>query len=214
MALIRSLPRRPFLSPLLLAVAICLLALALWSALLPGVASATTPRPTVTGLSPSSGPTCWGPVVTITGTGFTGAATVRIGKLVCYHFTVVSSTKITLKMPPQSAGTRDVQVTTAGGRSLVNSHDQYTYRPRPTVTGLSAHSGSTKGGNLITITGTGFSHATSVRFGLVRTTHFTVVSSTKITVKVPAQSAGTHDVEVTTSGGRSHPNSHDKYTYK
>ena len=85
---------------------------------------------------------------------------------------------------------------------------------KPTVTRVSPSSGSTAGGNVVTISGTGFTKATSVRFGTVTTTHFTVKSSTKITVTVPAQKAGTHDVNVTTPSGRSASNSTDKYTYK
>ena len=85
---------------------------------------------------------------------------------------------------------------------------------RPAVTAVSPRSGPTSGGNVVTITGTGFTGATSVRFGTVTTTHFTVNSSTRITVTVPPQSAGTHDVNVTTPGGRSASSSVDKYTYK
>jgi hypothetical protein len=85
---------------------------------------------------------------------------------------------------------------------------------RPVVTGVSPRSGPTSGGNVVYITGTGFTGATSVRFGTVTTTHFTVHSSTKITVTVPPHAVGAHDVNVTTSGGRSLSNSVDKYTYK
>ncbi len=171
-------------------------------------------RPAVTAISPRSGPVAGGNVVTITGTGFTGATSVRFGTVTTTHFTVKSSTKITVTVPAQSAGTHDVNVTTAGGRSVSNSVDKYTYGALPTVTSLSPSSGTTAGGNVITITGTGFTGATSVRFGTVSTTHFTVKSSTKITVTVPAQKAGTHDVNVTTPAGRSVSNSVDKYTYK
>lgn len=214
MVLNRVLSRGSPLTPVLVAVPVVLLALVLWSALLPQAASASVPRPTVTGVSPHLGPTCWGPTVTITGTNFTKASEVRFGTLITYQFTVVSPTKIRVKVPPQSAGAHDVEVTTAGGRSLPNSHDKYTYVTRPKVAGLSVHHGPAKGGNVITIIGTDFSGLSAVRFGLVTATHFTLISPTKIKVKVPAQAAGTHDVEVTTPGGRSHPNSHDKYTYK
>jgi len=211
----KILPRRSPRSVLFVAATVVLLALLLWSTLLPGTTSAKVPRPTVTAVSPNAGPTCWGPIVTITGTNFIGASCVRIGTLNVYHFKVISSTKIKIKMPPQSVGTRDVQVTTRhGGRSLVNKHDRYTYLIRPKVTGLSSHSGSIKGGKRIIIYGSHFTGATSVRFGLVTTSHFSVLSSTKIRVTVPAQAAGTHDVEVSTAGGRSRPNKYDKYTYK
>ena len=66
----------------------------------PGGTSATSPAdqftyvaaPTVTGLSPTSGPAAGGTLVTITGTGFTGATAVDFGTTPATSFTVVSDT--------------------------------------------------------------------------------------------------------------------------
>jgi uncharacterized repeat protein (TIGR03803 family) len=67
--------------------------------------------PTIKNISPTSGPT--GTLVTVTGTGLTGATKVTVdGKAA--SFTVVSSTEITVTVP-STASTGKITVTTAGG---------------------------------------------------------------------------------------------------
>ena len=70
----------------------------------------------------------------------------------------------------------------------------------PTVTSISPTSGPTAGGSTVTITGTGFTGATKVVFGLVAATCFTVAATT-ITAVSPAETASSHNVFVITSGG-------------
>jgi hypothetical protein len=66
----------------------------------------------------------------------------------------------------------------------------------------------------MTITGTGFTGSTAVRFGTTKnTTPFTVVSATKITVRSPAHAAGVTDITVTTPGGTSATSTADRFTY-
>ena len=55
--------------------------------------------PTVTSLSPTSGPATGGTAVTITGTGFTGATAVTFGGTAATAFTVNSATSITATSP-------------------------------------------------------------------------------------------------------------------
>ena len=69
--------------------------------------------PTVTGLSPTSGPTAGGTPVTITGTGFTGATAVDFGTTAATNLTVVNDTTITADSPA-GTGTVDVTVTHPG----------------------------------------------------------------------------------------------------
>src|SRR5208337_5028734 len=101
------------------------------------------------------------------------------------------------------AGTVDVTVTTPGGTSATSASDQFTYDPVPTVTGVTPAAGPVAGGTTVTVTGTGFTGATSVKFGTTAATSYTVVSATSITAVSPAGSAGTVDVTVTTPGGTS-----------
>ena len=72
------------------------------------------PPPTVTGLSPKSGPQAGGTTVTITGTGFTGATAVAFGSTAARACTVDSDTQITAT-GPAGTGTVDVTVTTPAG---------------------------------------------------------------------------------------------------
>jgi hypothetical protein len=167
--------------------------------------------PAVTGVSPTSGPAAGGTLVTITGTGFTGATAVDFGTTAATDVTVVSSTKVTADSPAGS-GTVDVTVTTPGGTSVTSSADKFTYAVVPAVTGLSPAGGTETGGTLVTITGTGFTGATAVDFGTTAATDVTVVSSTTITADSPAGS-GVVDVTVTTPGGTSAKSPADQYTY-
>ncbi|HEY3923747.1 MAG TPA: IPT/TIG domain-containing protein [Acidothermaceae bacterium] len=167
--------------------------------------------PKVTSITPAAGPTSGGTSVTINGTGFTGATTVRFGS-VAATFMLTSSTKITAVAPAQSAGTRDISVKTPGGTSAAVTADRFTYQVAPVVTSISPSSGPKAGGTSVTITGTGFTGATTVRFGSVAAT-FRLTSSTKITAVAPAQSAGTRDISVKTPGGISAAVTADRFTY-
>ena len=184
-----------------------------------GGTSATSPAdqftyvaaPTVTGVSPSSGPESAGTLVTITGTGFNGATAVDFGTTPATDVTVVSDTSITADSPA-GTGAVDVTVITVGGTSAMSPADQFTYVAAPTVTGINPSSGPEIAGTLVTITGTGFNGATAVDFGTIPATDVTVVSATSITADSPA-GTGAVDVTVTTVGGTSATLPADQFTY-
>ncbi|MGH7027797.1 putative Ig domain-containing protein [Brevundimonas sp.] len=172
------------------------------------------PPPTVTSISPASGPSSGGGAVTITGTNFTGATAVTFGATAAASFTVNSATSITATSPANSAGTYDITVTTAGGTSATSAADQYTFVAAPTVTALSPTAGPTGGGTTVIITGTGFSAAPgtgAVRFGVTNAS-YTINSNTQITATSPA-GTGTVDVRVSTAGGTSATSAADQFTY-
>ncbi len=73
--------------------------------------------PTVTGVSPTSGPAAGGTAVTITGTNFVSGATVSFGGAAATSVAVVSATKITAKTPPHKQGAVTVVVTNPDGQS-------------------------------------------------------------------------------------------------
>jgi hypothetical protein len=169
--------------------------------------------PNVTGINPNNGPTAGNTLVTITGSGFTGATVVKFGSTAATSVTVISDTSITCKSPA-GTGTVDVTVATPVGTSATNSADQFTYvAVGPTVTGINPNSGPITGGTSVTITGTGFSGATSVKFGSNAATSLTINSATSITATSPAESVGTVDVTVTTPVGTSATSSADQFTY-
>ncbi|MGG6461877.1 putative Ig domain-containing protein [Solilutibacter silvestris] len=191
----------------------------------PGGTSATSaadqytyvPAPTVTSISPISGPTGGGTTVVITGTGFSYASPSGAVKFGATNatYTINSNTQITATAPAGAAGTVDVSVTTVGGTSATSAADQYTYVPAPTVTSISPTSGPTGGGTTVVIVGSGFASAAptgAVKFGAT-TASYTVNSNTQITATSPAGAAGTVDVAVTTPGGTSATSAADQYTY-
>jgi hypothetical protein len=174
-----------------------------------------TPTPVVTGVSPTSGPTAAGTVVTITGTDLGGAAGVDFGGTAATNLTNNTTTSIQVHAPAHAAGTVHVHVTTAGGASADNGTlDQYTFVAAPTVTGVSPNKGPTGGLTSVTITGTNLSGATGVSFGGTAATNLHNNTSTSITVDSPGEAPGTVDVMVTTAGGMSAVNSPaDNFTY-
>ena len=167
--------------------------------------------PAVTGLSPTSGPASGGTLVTITGTGLSGATAVDFGMTPATNVTVVNATTITADSP-SGTGIVDVTVITAGGTSEASPADQFSYVAAPAVTGLSPTSGPASGGTLVTITGTGLSGATAVDFGMTPATNVTVVNDTTITADSPS-GTGIVDVTVITAGGTSETSPADHFAY-
>jgi hypothetical protein len=177
-------------------------------------AGTVTTAPVVTGISPSAGPVSGGTPVVVKGTGFTGATAVAFGTLSASSFTVVSDTEIHAVSPAQThAGPKDVVVTTPGGNSATGAADVFTYKYRPIVFKVLPSSGPTSGGTHVTLKGVGFSGATSVLFGTVPASSFTVVSDHTITAVSPAHSLATVDVHVVTAGGTSPSIAADRFTY-
>ncbi len=75
------------------------------------------PSPTLSAISPVSGPTAGGTAVTLTGTNFAAGATVTIGGTAATSVVIASSTRITAVTPAGTAGARDVRVTLSGGQA-------------------------------------------------------------------------------------------------
>ncbi|WP_010545311.1 beta strand repeat-containing protein, partial [Sphingomonas elodea] len=94
--------------------------------------------PSVTGLSPTTGPTGGGTTVVITGTGLAGATGVSFGGTAAAGFTVDSATQITATSPAASAGTVNVTVTTPSGTSSTGASNQFTYAVPPTTPTLTS----------------------------------------------------------------------------
>jgi IPT/TIG domain/Family of unknown function (DUF5719)/Fibronectin type III domain len=168
--------------------------------------TSTTTSLTLTSVSPASGPTSGGTVITVTGTGFVSGARVSIGTLVAGSVAFVSSTQLRATTPAATAGARDVRVTNPNG-SFVTRTGAFTYTApttgTPTVTSVSPSSGPTSGGTVITVTGTSFVSGARVFIGTLAATNVTFVSSTQLfALTAPAATAGTRDVRVTNPDGR------------
>jgi hypothetical protein len=127
-------------------------------------AHAQVPAPTVTSISPNSGPATGGTPVTITGDNFIRATAVRFGGTPA-SFTVNSATSITATSPAGS-GTVDVTVTNSSGNSATSAVGQFTYAMVATTTALSSSKNPSSFAQLVTFTArvTGFSPTGTVTF--------------------------------------------------
>ena len=83
----------------------------------------------------------------------------------------------------------------------------------PTITSVSPATGLSTGGTAVTITGTGFTGVTALKFGIANGISVTVINSTTITASSPAGSAGVVNVTVTASGGTSAASAGNQFTY-
>ena len=88
--------------------------------------SASNPAPTVTSITPNTGPAAGGTPVTITGTGFLPGATVSLGGTSATGVTVVSGTSITATAPAHAAGTVNVVVSNSDAQNGT-LNNAYTY---------------------------------------------------------------------------------------
>lgn len=155
----------------------------------------STPAPTVTSFSPTSGSI--GTNVTVMGTNFTGATFVKFNGTNA-TFTVNTATRISTTVP-SGATTGKISVTTAGGTAT--SAGTFTVTGGgggPTITSFSPTRGSV--GTFVTITGTGFTGATSVKFNGKNATLWFVSSATRVLARVPT-GATTGPISVTTPSG-------------
>jgi len=85
--------------------------------------------PSVTSITPSSGPGAGGTSVTIDGQNFSAVSAVDFGGQPATSFHVVTSTEISAVSPAHAAGPVDVTVATPNGTSATSSADQFTYLP-------------------------------------------------------------------------------------
>ncbi len=86
--------------------------------------------PTITSVSPVSGPTSGGTAVTVSGTDLADTDEVAFGGTLA-PFTVISSSTVSAVTPPGSAGAVDVTVTNAAGTAT--AADAYTYVAGPGI---------------------------------------------------------------------------------
>lgn len=95
-----------------------------------GYVYAAAPGPSVSGITPISGPTAGGTAVTINGSNFVSGATVTIGGTAATAVTVSNSTTITATTPAHAAGAVSVVVTNPDAQSgtLTNG---FTYTSPP-----------------------------------------------------------------------------------
>jgi hypothetical protein len=146
--------------------------------------------PRVASFAPTAAPV--GTQVTIFGNAFTGATSVLFNGVVALPATV-TPTLITV-LVPADASTGKLTVVTPSG----SGQSAGTFRVLPRITSFGPGSGPA--GTSVTITGSGFTDVTTVKFNGVAATAPSVDSDHQITAQVPA-TASTGRISVTTAGG-------------
>jgi hypothetical protein len=167
-----------------------------------------TPLPTITGVSPATGPP--GTSVYISGTDFGGLSGVSFGTTAANGAIFGPSLGvIQLPSPTGIPGPAvDVRVTAAGGQSAITAADHYTYTAAepPIITSISPNSGPT--GTLVNIIGEHLGGATQVYFGTslggTFVPNFFVRSDNLIRVQSP-NLGGVNHIQVTTTAGMMTP---------
>jgi hypothetical protein len=186
---------------------------------LPAAASAAA-RPVVASVSPAKGTALGGTTVTVRGRNFRVAGrnavkAVKFGSRTATKIHVVSATKLRC-LAPRGVGVVNVRVVTKAGTSATLKADRFAYQGGPpVVTGISPHSGSSAGGTVVTVTGSGLTGATAVMFGAVPAESFTVQTDNSLSALAPQGAPdGTFvDVVVATPLGVSPPVAADQFTY-
>jgi len=167
--------------------------------------------PVITKITPAVGPETGGTTVTIRGSNFVGAVSVRFGNKTATAVDVISPSELSVAVPSGS-GSAYVTVSTVAGSSPANPTTRYTFLAAPTITRISPSSGPTEGGTKVTIRGSNFVGAVSVRFGTRPATRVHVLSSSEITASAPPGS-GTVHVVVSDAGGSSRVEPAGTYRY-
>lgn len=134
--------------------------------------------------------------VVITGTGFTGATSVKFNGVSATTFTVNNNTRITATVPT-GATTGPISVTTSGGTGTSATNFTVTVPGAPTITSFSPTSGPVR--TSVTITRTKFTGATTVKFNGITAT-YSVTNNTHINATVP-EGASTGPISVTNPTG-------------
>jgi hypothetical protein len=138
--------------------------------------AAPTASPTITGFSPTTGPT--GKVVTVNGTNFTGTSTVTFnGKSAKPK--VQSATKLTV---PAANGATTGKITVTNVAGSATSANSFTV----TLSLINFSPGSGSVGTMVTVNGVGFNSSSIVTFqdGVAAPTTF--VSPTQLLATIPA----------------------------
>lgn len=162
-----------------------------------------SPLPRLAAISPSSGPT-GGATVRLTGSGFTGTKEILFGKEAGVVLQIVDDSHLTA-FAPFSFFPGSVPVSIRNAQGFSGSLDpvvMYTYDYSiPELTGISPSSGSTAGGTLVNLSGSGFAGTKSVQFGETYGTGLTVIDNWRLSVLTPPSSEGIVAISVTNPAG-------------
>ena len=137
-------------------------------------------------------------LVTVVGTGFTGATQCFFGSIAVGISLNADGTSFTCT-PPAGEGTVSIGITSAYGAAIIGTGSKgYTYMGMPTTTSLGTTMGPVQGGTSVVIIGTNFYDRSStafpgstlpVAFGITASTGGVINSTLQVTVSTPAFAA-------------------------
>ena len=163
-------------------------------------------KPAITKVDPSKGSIDGGTIVTITGSQFSSNVTVYFEK---YTATIVSNNETTIVVKTPAVDEKflntpvDVKVFNDDGASATLK-GAYTYiktGASPVIESITPNTGSTRGGDTVTILGSNFKEGLSVVFGGIDANEVTFKSYKEITVVTPPHEAGKVDIIILNPDG-------------
>lgn len=163
----------------------------------------------ITSISPVSGPSTGGTVVTISGYGFKKSTGIKFGGVVSPKVVLINSTLIYATTPSMPAGTVTVSVTGTNRRTTLSDpqsailSNAFTFVGGPVILTVNPSSGPSAGGTLVSIAGSGLDSASTVLFDNVPA----VISDSsnapsQLIVVAPAGVVGNADIRVVAPDGQ------------
>ena len=160
------------------------------------------PESVVTSVDPTFGPIGSSTSVTVHGSGFVFSRSLycRFG-LLSVAAMFVNDTMVVCSAPDAAQGSVDVRVS-SNGVDYSKTSASYEYVDAHHVHDVLPRSGSTNGGTIVYVSGTGFKNTSNLycRFGTLSAVHGVYISSTNVSCVSPMYQIGTISVEVTTNG--------------
>jgi IPT/TIG domain len=157
--------------------------------------------PVISAVTPAGGLVSGGQTETVTGSGFTPGMTATIGGTTVTP-SGVSATSFTFTAPAEVAGVVQVQVTTLIGTSALSPADAYTYLTLPVISAVTPSAGPVSGGQVVTVTGSGFVAGMTATIGGTTVTPSGITASS-FGFTTLAETAGYDQVQVTDLAGAS-----------
>lgn len=168
--------------------------------------------PRIGSLSSHAGPLRGGTTLIVDGANFSRVTAVNFGTRPGARVHVFSQTKLSVVAPKGTGAAYLTVITKNGGPSALTGRAVFNYLPAPALSRMSPRSGRPRGGNTVTIWGSGLAYVRSVYFGHHPATGLRVLSAREIKVTVPAGS-GKVRVRIVTAGGESANLPADVYSY-
>lgn len=171
-------------------------------------AAPTAAAPTISAVTPATGPVTGGTTVQIDGANFQNNATVKFGANSASGVTFISSTRL-VAVTPAGAAVGPVTVTVTNPDSQSGSFTGFSYAAAgPSITSITPNTGSTAGGTAITISGSNFKSGATVTIGGAAASNVVFVNASTLTAVTPLgptneQATQPKDVTVTNPDGQS-----------